>query len=242
LRPELAPTPALSRRERKNARGFTLMEVLIALSLLSLLMLVLSSALGSVGQTESRVEDRIEAAEDYRLTVQFLRSVFGQVSARPMRMLNANLPPNTPFFIGDAAAVQWIGVLPARFGVGGRSYLRLAVEPVDGRPRWVLRYAPWNGAPFFDQWDAAAAQPLAEATVQPQLSYRHPLTGVWLPAWPPSQPDLRQLRSVTLPDAVRIDFGPSGAAWPPILLPVNANYTGDPNANMGSFGGTLNVD
>jgi len=222
---------------KRPAKGFTLIEVLIALVLLALLMLVLTGALSSVGQTEGRVEERIEAAEDYRLTLQFLRDVFGQVSSRPMRTLNAELPPNAPFFMGDGAAVQWIGVLPARFGVGGRGYLRLSVEPGGDRPRWVLRYAPWNGAPTFEQWDAAAAQPLAEASLQPQLSYRHPFTGAWLPAWPPA-PDPHMPIAALLPDAVRIDFSPPGAPWPPMLLPVNANYTGDPSAGVGSFGGS----
>ncbi|MDR0274983.1 MAG: prepilin-type N-terminal cleavage/methylation domain-containing protein [Burkholderiaceae bacterium] len=233
---EMEHEKRLTLNAQRSAQGFTLVEVLVALSLLALLMLVLTSALGSVGQTETRVEERIEAAEDYRLSLQFLRGVFGQVSARPMRMLNADLPPNTPFFMGDAAAVQWIGVLPARFGAGGRSYLRLAVEPLGDRPRWVLRYAPWNGAPAFDQWGAAAVQPLAEASLQPQLSYRHPLTGAWLAAWPPA-PDPRLPTAPLLPDAVRIAFAPPGAAWPPMLLPVTANYTGDPAATSGSFGG-----
>jgi general secretion pathway protein J len=223
--------------EREKERGFTLVEILVALSLLALLMLVLTGALGSVGQTEGRVEERIEAAEDYRLTLQFLRDVFSQVSARPMRTLNANLPQNTPFFLGDAAAVQWIGVLPARFGVGGRSYLRLGVEPLDGRPRWVLRYAPWDGSPGFDQWGAATAQPLAETSLAPQLSYRHPITGAWLPVWPPP-PDPRLPNPPTLPDAVRIDFAPPGAVWPPMLLPVTGNFTSDPTGgSRGSVGG-----
>ena len=40
----------------RRRRGFTLVEVLIALVLLSLLMLVLTSALRSMGQVEERVE------------------------------------------------------------------------------------------------------------------------------------------------------------------------------------------
>ena len=220
----------------RRTAGFTLVEVLVALSLLALLMLVLTGALSSVGQTEGRVEERIENAEDYRLTLQFLRSVFGQVSARPMRTPNADLPQNMPFFMGDAAAVQWIGVLPARFGAGGRSYLRLSVEPLNGRPRWVLRYAPWDGSPTFDQWGAAAVQPLAEASLAPQLSYRHPLTGAWLQGWPPP-PDPRLPNQPVLPDAVRIDFSPPGVVWPPMMLPVTANYTGDPSGNRGTWGG-----
>ena len=42
------------------AAGFTLVEVLIALALLSLLMLVLVGAMRAMGQTEERVEQRID--------------------------------------------------------------------------------------------------------------------------------------------------------------------------------------
>ena len=232
-----------SRHDRSPLRarrrlGFTLIEVLIALSLLSILMVVLTGAMRAMGQTEERVDQRIAQAEDYRLAWQFLNGAFDQVSARRVRVLQAALPPEMPFFLGDAGAVQWIGIMPARFGVGGRHYLRLAVETVDGQSRWVLRYAPWNGAATFDQWGAAAAQPLASATVQPRLSYRHPASGAWLPAWPPTQVDpLTVSRTPLLPDAVRIDFGAADAPWPPMVLPVSANFISDPSAVRSTFGG-----
>ena len=58
-----------------HCHGFTLVEVLIALALLSLLMLVLSGALRAMGQTEERVEQRVAAADDYRAAVQLLNDV-----------------------------------------------------------------------------------------------------------------------------------------------------------------------
>ena len=50
-------------------RGFTLMEVLIAMALLSLLMLALGSTLYSAAQTEERVDARVQSAEDLRLEI-----------------------------------------------------------------------------------------------------------------------------------------------------------------------------
>ncbi|MBQ9578115.1 MAG: type II secretion system protein, partial [Ottowia sp.] len=54
-------------------RGFTLVEVLIALTMLSLLMLALTSAVHGMGQAEARVERRIESGEDWRMTLNLLR-------------------------------------------------------------------------------------------------------------------------------------------------------------------------
>ena len=85
---------------------------------------------------------------------------------------------------------------------------------------------------------ASREQPLASTTVQPRLSYRHPASGAWLPAWPPTQVDtLTVSRTPLLPDAVRIDFGAADAPWPPMVLPVSANYISDPSAVRSTFGG-----
>ena len=142
-------------------RGFTLVEVLIALVLLSLLMLALTGALRAMGQTEERVEQRIAVADDYRAAVHFLGDVLGQVSARRFATQQADAPSQTPFFQAAPDALAWIGVMPARHGLGGRHYMRLGVEPGPNGGQLVLRYAPWTGAPTFSAWDQAAAQILA---------------------------------------------------------------------------------
>ena len=155
-------------RTAARHRGFTLVEVLIALVLLSLLMLVLTSALRAMGQVEERVEQRIEAADDYRATMQLLGDVLGRVSARRFTLQRAGGPGQAPFFEAAPDSLAWVGVMPARFGVGGRHYLRLAVE----QGRLVLRYAPWTGAPTFDAWNQAPAQVLAAPVQALSLRYR----------------------------------------------------------------------
>lgn len=222
-----------------RAGGFTLMEVLIALTLLSLLMLTLTSAVRGMGQTETRVETRIESMEDYRLINGLLRQLLSQVSGQTFRPMQADAGGVKAFFDGNAQALQWIGVMPARYGTGGRHYLRLATETLGGQTRWVLRYAPWNGAPAFDQWDAASVQPLSNQPLAATLQYRRPDTGQWLPVWPPAPPDAgeRVQRPPVLPDAVRIDFDGPIPAWPPMFFAVRANYISDTGVGRATFGG-----
>ena len=219
-------------------RGFTLVEVLVALVLLSLLMLALTGALRAMGQTEERVEQRVTEADDYRATVHLLGDVLGQVSARRFTSLQAGAPPQVPFFQATPEALAWIGVMPARFGVGGRHYLRLAVESGPEGGQLVLRYAPWTGAPTFNAWPQAHAQVLAAPVQGLSLRYQEPATGGWSPVWPPPGRPLEALPPTLLPSAVAVQVDGPQPAWPPLVVAVQATRVSDPSAQGGAvFGG-----
>ena len=65
-----------------SRRGFTLVEMLVVLVLLSLIMLAVVSALRSVAQGSDRADARFERLDDERITRDFLRGVLARVSAR----------------------------------------------------------------------------------------------------------------------------------------------------------------
>lgn len=216
------------RRPRRTRRGFTLIEVLIALSLLSLLMLVLTGAMRAMSQTGEGIDRRIEAADDYRLAAGLLEGVLGQVSVRRMPQLQAGQPAQTIFFEAAPDALAWIGVMPARYGIGGRHYLRLALEG----SQLVLRYAPWNGAASFSDWSSAGAQVVAEPVTAFGLRYQEPDALHWLPAWPP--PDLRQ--GVVLPTAIELSIAGAAPPWPPLVVVPKALAATDPTIRRGDWG------
>ena len=222
---------------RRAARGFTLVEVLIALTLLALLMLVLTSALRAMGQVEERVEQRIEAADDYRLATQLLTDVLGRVSARRHASGRADGLAQVPFFQAGPEALAWVGIMPARFGLGGRHYLRLALEPGEGGAQLVLRYAPWSGAPAFDAWGQAQGQVLALPATALALRYLNPVDGQWGASWPPPGAAADALPASGLPAAVEIGLEGPAPAWPPLVVALTPAYTGDPSVARGSFGG-----
>ncbi len=218
-------------------RGFTLVEVLIALVLLAMLMLVLTSALRSMGQVEQRVEQRIEAADDYRLASTLLQDVLGRVSARRHQQLSADRPVQVPFFQAGPAELSWIGIMPARYSLGGRHYLHLGLEPGEGGSRLVLRYAPWSGAPGFDAWGQAPGRVLAWPVSAFSLSYQDPYSGQWSPVWPPPGVPANALPPTMLPAAVQIQIEGPQPPWPPLVISLLATRTSDPSATGGSFGG-----
>lgn len=232
---KLAGPPLLGRPvARAQGRGFTLIEVLIGMALLSLLMLVLTGAMRSMGQTETRIEQRVQAADDYRTAVYFLRGILSQASAHTTDMTAQGGSRRAVFLDAQASQLAWIGVMPARHGLGGRHYFRLAIESGLGHaPRLVLRYAAWTGDASFPDWTAADAQVLADGARRLALQYQNPLNGEWLDHWPP--PDAP--RSLSLPSAVALYVEHADAApWPLIVAPMRAAFVSDENAMNDDFG------
>jgi len=202
-------------------------------------MLVLTGAMRSMGQTEDRVEQRVEIADNYRAAVNLLRDVLGRVSARRLRSLDASAPPEMPFFQAQPDSLAWIGVMPARYGLGGRHYLRLAVEsaPNGGGGQLVLRYAPWTGEPAFSNWGAAQAQVLAAPVNALALRYLDPASGQWSPVWPPPGLAVADMAPNRLPSAVAVQVDAPDFAWPPLIAAVLATRVSDPSTGGTSSGG-----
>ena len=220
---------------RKAERGFTLIEVLIALTLLSLLMLALTGAMRAMGQTSEGVERRIEAEDDYRIAQAFLRDILAQASARVSDQAAAGGGARAVFFAGQPDALTWIGIMPARHGLGGRHYMRLALEPDASGTHLVLRYAPWNGAPAFADWATAEARILVRDVQGLHLRYQHPLSGAWQPSWSPSS-DLPPGINLYLPSAIELAVDGPVPAWPPVVVALRASFITDLTARMGSTG------
>ncbi|MEG2279740.1 MAG: prepilin-type N-terminal cleavage/methylation domain-containing protein [Comamonas sp.] len=166
-------TPAKSASKQQ---GFTLLELLIAMSLLTLLMLGLGSTLLTVAQTQSRVEGRLTQIEQQRVAVGFLRTLFGKVSSQKDR--NASVTPSgkmQTFFKGEASAVQWLGIMPSRFGVGGRTHFRLGLQlnVQTSANDLVLWYMPWESDRKFLDFSQATAYVLEKNVQSLKFGYQN---------------------------------------------------------------------
>ncbi|MFD2299956.1 hypothetical protein ACFSPA_14590 [Paracidovorax citrulli] len=94
------------------------MELLVVISLLSLVMLAMASALRTTAQTEERVDARLRKVDDLRTIDGFLRSVLGRISLRKRPGIT-NVNENAYYFFGGPQEMVWVGIMPARYGVGG---------------------------------------------------------------------------------------------------------------------------
>lgn len=214
-----------ARSARRDRAGFTLVEVLIALSLLALLMLVLTGALRSAGQTEARVDQRLEQADQLRVAQHFLRQVLGRASIRPARVGGAGAGAE-PLFAAGPAALAWVGVLPPGYGIGGRHFLRLALEPAGGASALVLRYLPWSDQPAFPDWSQAHAQVIVPHAEGLGLRYLDDRADQWRDDWPART----GTANWSLPGAVELQLT-SATAWPVLVARMSALTASDPSAS-----------
>ena len=127
-------------RTCNRSRGFTLVELLVAIMILTLFMTASMGAVRIASRSWAAGQDRADATEEMRATADFLRRQFAQL-------------PNLTVGEGDeqrltfAANEKWVRfVAPApqySHGAGLMTYV-LAAEVIDARHALTLRYAPFN--------------------------------------------------------------------------------------------------
>lgn len=203
-------------------RGFTLVEVMVAMALLSLVMLVLGSSIRSMGASAERIDARTANMDQMRVATGFLREVVGRVSSQPVE------PPATGLlYAGGADGMGWIGVMPARFGPAGRHFFHLGVERLDDASvGLVLRFVPWRWEQkTWPAWAQADSRVLVRDVNAVAFSYGgEGLAQGWLAAWPADEKKL--------PPRVRMLVTAAGSEWPPLVLAMHALPA---NASSGGF-------
>jgi general secretion pathway protein J len=202
--------------------GLTLVEVMVALAVLSLVTLVVGASLRGLSQSTQRLNQRVESIDSLRVGSAFLRDALSL--AVSVRGTQAGSP-----LLFDAAPdrMAWVAVMPVRFGASGRHVFRLAAEgQPDGSRALVLRYAAWPPAAVgFPDWSQTESRVLLAGLERLNLSYEG--SGVaagWQPTWDALE---------RLPGRVRIDVEGAGGAWPPLILPLRAQSTGRPVFSIG---------
>jgi general secretion pathway protein J len=199
---------------RRLAAGFTLLELMIALTLLALMSGVLFGALGFAGRSWEGGEAKAEATAGMRLTHEFLR---GQIEGQhPLRM--HRMPEFPLVFGGDAAEMRFAAPLPARISGGGIWFYRLMLATEGDRQRLVLeRVVPDLESTSFPAFDGADRSILADEIAELRIGYfgRDPGAAATAePTWRDRWDDRNRL-----PLMVRVEVTPRrGPAWPALVV------------------------
>lgn len=118
--------------------GFTLVEILVALTLFSLVLAMIFSGLHSSAKSWEKGEAQISKNDTRRLDLGFVRKQLTQ--AIPLLLIDGK--DNPVLFKGGHDAIQFISDLPGHRGGGGLYVLSLYLTPNDHGKDLTLSYRP----------------------------------------------------------------------------------------------------
>ncbi len=200
-------------RRPGEAAGFTLVEVLVALTILSTVVVALAGTMRGMAQTSDRVDGRLARGDDIRVVSEFMRRTLGDMIRH--EVASPGVPgPMRLLFIGQADSLTWVGVMPAGYGNGGRHLFRLAGESESGKMRLVLRYTPADaleGLP--SQWTDLPFRVLVSDLQQIDFTYQGGPAGAPIQANQWSDP-------VSLPGHVGVRIADAVGEWPLLTVSV----------------------
>lgn len=207
----------------RRARGFTLLEVLLATSLLAAALALGFATLRAAGATAQRGEALAERNERIRAVSDFLRRRIGGANGLVFE-LDASTGASKRFE-GNADAMRFMADLPDYLGRGGPHLHALDIGRGDtGALALRVDFRMVQAGQVVAGSAARPPEPLAEDLRQVRFAYRT-LTGTgefgpWEDTW--EDP-------ATLPLQVRVQIADARGAWPDLVvaLPVAGSFAGD---------------
>lgn len=195
---------------RSSNRGFTLLEVLIALSLLGLLMILIASALTVSNRTLDLSERYSNRLNEVRTAQGFFRSALQQ--SLPVAFLHD--AKNIQWvFEGERDTMRFVAPLPSQLSGGVQLHSFALVDNGKGAADLQVSFTQIK-ADGLHTW--GTPQTLLQHLSQLRFSYRgldnslH--TTDWLERWPWPE---------RLPQYVRIELAAQGQIdWPPLVVAI----------------------
>ncbi len=125
--------------------GFTLIEVIVAMTLVSLIMMLVFSGINSSRRLVNKGEKRITATNEVRVVQELLRR---QISRALPLAFKQNDEGEFVLFEGDRNHVLFVAPMPGYLGAGG-PHVQL-IELVDGAGGKTLQFKHWLLSDRFD--------------------------------------------------------------------------------------------
>jgi general secretion pathway protein J len=191
----------------RRDKGFTLLEVLIALALFSLMLSLILGTLWLTSRTFEAGEIQAEKIGGRLALERFLRSVLGQA-----RVWQGSAKASPFGMVGTASELSFAAFLPHLAGKGGFKRITLYLAPK--RPAGYdlrVRIAEADGT-IAEGEEEARDQVLLEDVEALKFSYWEgsPGQGKWVESW----------EGTVLPKAVGVEIIRAGETWPPYLIPL----------------------
>lgn len=197
-------------------RGFTLVEIIIALVVLSLISLGTLTAMRTLADTQEKLNITVERVDEMRQVSQFLRNSLRQ----------AMLPPSSnvvgtgiwaemgrsgrEMLRHEPDEMVWLAPLDSIGGLSGLNFMRLYHD--RGEQALRLQILPYrNGLEALDWTTREEGYLLAEQVDEFDLAYRMTATDPWMES-------LVETDFEEVPQAIRINIRARERYWPEIIV------------------------
>ena len=198
-------------RFRSALQGFTLLELLIAITLLGLIMATLFGGLRLAARSWDAGEARVDRATHLRAVTRFLKNQLNSVY--PMRWKKSATPALA--FIGEKDSIQFIGQLPSHFRVGGLRLISFSMEAQDNSRTLIMKSAARHTDDVdFASLETAEKTELMKDVEEMEFSYFGAETPEAEPKWFPRWQDPQRL-----PNLIKVTLKPKNSAeWPALIV------------------------
>jgi general secretion pathway protein J len=220
--------PASARASVRRSRGFTLIEVIVAISLLGFGLALVFGTLRGASKATERAESVAQRDERLRAVQGLLRRQIG--AAMPVAFVFDAESGSATFLRASDSKLEFVSTMPGYLARGG-PYLQ-TLEFVRGEDGQQLRFQHQllsaDGALDAEREPVALLEGIAEASFAMRGLDGRGRPGAWLPSWE---------ASAQLPPLVRLQvrFVDASRRWPefivaPRLSPAFAGAAGEPLA------------
>jgi general secretion pathway protein J len=143
------------RLQKSRYRGFTLVELLLAITLLSILLGLAYGGFRASTRATNRGQDILQESSRLRLAHQFVHRQLNQIL--PMSFSDEEQEDLPVVFEGEARTIRYVGPMPGYLGFGGPQVQELSIVPDEDGYALVLSHALLQG---FEESDLDERAPI----------------------------------------------------------------------------------
>lgn len=219
-----------SQKLLKN-KGFSLVELLLAITLLSMLLALAYGGLHAATRATDRGQDILEESGRLRMAHQFVRKQLNQAIPLSFKQNDGNDPngEESEVFLGSPHSIRYVGPMPGYLGFGGPQVQQMSIVQGDDGMELVLEHALVQGfeeASLFQRDPIGLIDHIARAEFSFQGRDENGDLMPWVTTWDETS---------TLPVAISLDIEfeeGSYTEWPWLVAAVKI----DPSVADGANG------